>query len=199
MSLKAGHRNSNLRVCFLDLDGTLWPDDTLGKILSKQVPSSSKMKILKNLRIDFDFIIAVSNQTIFARSKKIAKLQLFRYFWNLAMLQKRFNLDGFLICHHHPFANNPLLQANCINRKPSSEMLHSFGSRFGLDVDKSIFIGDRISDIACANGAGIEQAFLIFNSHSLHKIETNMKWPNHFMFRVINDFEELELSGEKTT
>jgi D-glycero-D-manno-heptose 1,7-bisphosphate phosphatase len=198
-NIKLLSRKKTLKICFVDLDGTLWPDKMIGNTLIKQFPTKSKEQILKFLKKDFDFVIAVSNQTLFARMDKVRIGVLMKYLWTLYGIRNRFFIDGYLLCHHHPNSSNLLLRTNCNCRKPLSGLLLSFQSRYGISFMSSVFIGDRISDVVCANTVGITNVYLIQHSDSFNKIESHITWPKSFYFRVIKDLEEVYADRDNET
>ena len=70
-------------------------------------------------------------------------------------------LDAVYFCPFHPVHGVGEYQREHEDRKPSPGMLHRAVRDLGVDLSQSILIGDRCSDIAAANTAGLRQAFLI--------------------------------------
>lgn len=66
--------------------------------------------------------------------------------------------DEIYYCPHHSDV------AKCICRKPDSVMLEKAIARFGVDVTKSIMIGDSQRDIQAAEKAGVKGVFIESNS-----------------------------------
>ena len=58
-------------------------------------------------------------------------------------------LDGVYLCPHHPDFGDP-----CDCRKPAPALYRRAAAELGLDLARSLFIGDRLSDVqaACALG-----------------------------------------------
>ena len=52
------------------------------------------------------------------------------------------------------------------DRKPGTGMLRRAEAEFGVVLAESVMVGDRCSDIAAANAAGLRQAFLIGGSEA---------------------------------
>jgi len=71
-------------------------------------------------------------------------------------------------CPHH----NKI--SNCICRKPNPLMIEKAVSRFDIDKESSVFIGDSQTDIQSANGAGIK-GILINENGKLPKIQEIIK------------------------
>jgi D-glycero-D-manno-heptose 1,7-bisphosphate phosphatase len=63
---------------------------------------------------------------------------------------------------------------NCNCRKPKPEMVKKIIKRYNVDIKESWFIGDKESDIICANNAGIYNTIKIGKETSqnleLHKV-----------------------------
>jgi len=58
-------------------------------------------------------------------------------------------ITAWYYCPHHPDSEK------CLCRKPSSLMIEKALARFSIDKGKSFFIGDSISDMEAAKGAGV--------------------------------------------
>ncbi len=70
-------------------------------------------------------------------------------------------LDAVYHCAHHPEHGLGEFKREHEDRKPSPGMLLRAARDLGLDLEESVMIGDRCSDIGAANAAGLRQAFLI--------------------------------------
>ena len=69
-------------------------------------------------------------------------------------------LDAVYHCPYHPDGVGEYKREH-EDRKPSPGMLLRAARDLSLDLTQSILIGDRCSDIAAANAAGLLQAFLL--------------------------------------
>jgi D-glycero-D-manno-heptose 1,7-bisphosphate phosphatase len=154
------------RIClFLDADGVLWEDQGPGTILKFPEISLRAREMIKLFSAQNEYlIIVVTNQTSAARNliglDDLQKL-LLDFFSSLQSLIK---IDAVYACFHHPKAQNSELRINCICRKPSPEMIFQAADKFNIDLTRSLFVGDRITDIKSANLAGVGQSFLLVNS-----------------------------------
>ena len=68
------------------------------------------------------------------------------------------NITLFIHCPHLP-------SDNCSCRKPKTGMLDYVEKIFGIDKDKSIFLGNGLTDMECASNFGI--CALKFNSNKI--------------------------------
>lgn len=152
---------------FFDADGTLWPDRGPGSILD----SIDYDEIARNLK-KFEAIqkhsrfVIISNQTCVARG--LCDLDTLEN--RIAEILRQLNLRGiqvsFFFCPHHPNANVDRFREICNCRKPRSELFKMAIARLGVDVNRALMIGDRITDMYAAFDVGIKQNFLIFDERS---------------------------------
>lgn len=64
-------------------------------------------------------------------------------------------IDAFEFCPHHPEANVELYRRSCTCRKPGPGMIADLMERFQVDPIRSFLIGDKLTDVEAATGAGI--------------------------------------------
>lgn len=70
-------------------------------------------------------------------------------------------LDGVYHCPYHPEHGQGEWKREHEDRKPAPGMLLRAARDLRLDLSLSILVGDRCSDVAAANAAGLRQAFLM--------------------------------------
>lgn len=70
-------------------------------------------------------------------------------------------LDAVYFCPFHPEHGAGKYKREHENRKPGTGMLRRGAIEFGVELSESVMVGDRCSDVAAANAAGLRQAFLI--------------------------------------
>jgi D-glycero-D-manno-heptose 1,7-bisphosphate phosphatase len=140
---------------FLDRDGTLNEDPGyLGEPDKvKLFPDTGEaLSILKN-KLNFKLIV-ISNQSGIARGLITKE--------NVNAVNRRVNelladynvkIDAFYYCPYHPDFNS---EEECSCRKPSPEMLFKAADDLKIDLSKSFFIGDAVSDIGCGINAGVK-------------------------------------------
>ena len=69
-------------------------------------------------------------------------------------------LDAVYYCLHHPEAKLRELRVNCECRKPKPGLLQRAAVERGLDLSRSVFIGDSITDVLAGRAAGCRTALL---------------------------------------
>jgi D-glycero-D-manno-heptose 1,7-bisphosphate phosphatase len=70
-------------------------------------------------------------------------------------------LDAVYFCPFHPQHGVGKYKCEHEDRKPGTGMLRRGAREFDLDLAASVMVGDRCTDIAAANAAGLRQAFLL--------------------------------------
>jgi D-glycero-D-manno-heptose 1,7-bisphosphate phosphatase len=82
--------------------------------------------------------------------------------WMLSALRAEgVELDAVYHCPYHPEHGVGEYRREHEDRKPGTGMLRRAAREFGISLADSVMVGDRCSDIAAANSAGLKQAFLV--------------------------------------
>lgn len=63
-------------------------------------------------------------------------------------------IDLYQICRHSP-------QEQCDCRKPQPKLVHEAAKDLGIDLNQSVFIGDKLSDVATGKNAGCRYSILL--------------------------------------
>jgi D-glycero-D-manno-heptose 1,7-bisphosphate phosphatase len=84
----------------------------------------------------------------------------------MAWMGKQFRAHGvemaaYYYCPHHPRDGIGEYRRECADRKPGSGMLLRAAQDFSLDLSQCVMVGDRCSDVAAANAAGVGKMFLL--------------------------------------
>jgi D-glycero-D-manno-heptose 1,7-bisphosphate phosphatase len=107
-------------------------------------------------------LIVVTNQAGIARGYYTeADFHTLMDFIRTKLRAEHIELDAVYHCPYHPEHGVGPYKREHEDRKPGTGMLRRGAREFGLSLADSILIGDRCSDIAAANAAGLRQAFLI--------------------------------------
>ena len=70
-------------------------------------------------------------------------------------------LDRTYFCPHHPEHGVGAYRHECPDRKPNPGMLLHAAQDFSLDLARSVFIGDRCTDMAAGQAAGVGTLLLL--------------------------------------
>lgn len=164
------------KVAFLDRDGVInhdtgyiskWDDF---KIFDGVISALSSL-----VEGGYELVI-ITNQSGIARG-----LFTNSEYQNLTQTMKEFFLKHKITfldiyhCPHHPDGNIPSTSIECDCRKPRPGMILNAAKKYDIDLNSSILIGDKISDIECGKNAGIKKNYLITSKyHNLPAYE-NLK------------------------
>ncbi|HEX2441941.1 MAG TPA: HAD family hydrolase [Methylomirabilota bacterium] len=79
-------------------------------------------------------------------------------------------LDGLYACIHHPTEGRPPHRAACECRKPKPGLLRRAAEELGLDLARSVMVGDKASDLVPARAVGAA-AVLVLTGYGLGEWE----------------------------
>src|ERR1700729_1408053 len=112
-------------------------------------------------------LIVVTNQAGIARGYYTeADFHTLMDFIQAQLRSEQIELDAVYHCPYHPEHGVGQYKREHEDRKPGTGMLRRGAREFKLSLADSIMIGDRCSDIAAANAAGLRQAFLIHGTEA---------------------------------
>ena len=80
--------------------------------------------------------------------------------------------DATYFCPHHPDADLVEYRLHCACRKPRPGMLQRAAEEHGLDLQASVLVGDRMSDIAAGAAAGCRTVLVTCGRHDAPPIVT---------------------------
>jgi D-glycero-D-manno-heptose 1,7-bisphosphate phosphatase len=94
-------------------------------------------------------------------------------------------LDAVYHCPFHPEHGLGKYRREHEDRKPGTGMLRRAAREFGVVLADSVMVGDRCSDIAAANSAGLRRAFLMVGTEAarcggeyceVHQLDEVERW-----------------------
>ncbi len=107
-------------------------------------------------------LVVVTNQSGIGRGLYSEHdFQTLMSFMRSELLRDNITLDAVYHCPYHPREGIGEYKREHEDRKPGPGMLLRAARDLSLDLTQSILVGDRCSDIAAANAAGLQQAFLL--------------------------------------
>lgn len=147
------------KAVFLDRDGVINIDNGYIYEIGNFKFVDKIFKVLNYFKEDY-LLFIITNQSGIARgyySKNDVKI-LHKWLIN-ELVKKDIHIKEIFYCPHHPKFD---FECNC--RKPKPGMIINAKNKYNLDLDNSILIGDKFSDIESGKNAGIS---------NLIKVETN--------------------------
>lgn len=157
------------KCAFFDRDGVINKD--LGYVYRVEdfVFCDGLFEILPTLKEQGYILIVITNQSGIARGYYTqAQLEaLHSYMQQCIMDRLGFCFDAIYYCPH-------TAEQNCTCRKPKSGMIKSACRDFHIDLSASFFVGDKITDMQCAQEARIGRKFLL-SAHEADKTLENVQ------------------------
>jgi D-glycero-D-manno-heptose 1,7-bisphosphate phosphatase len=80
-------------------------------------------------------------------------------------------VDGIYYCPHHAEAGSPEYRKDCPSRKPGPGMVERARRDFGLDVARSVIVGDHLSDAAVARHYPGMRGIMVLTGHGAGQYE----------------------------
>jgi D-glycero-D-manno-heptose 1,7-bisphosphate phosphatase len=112
-------------------------------------------------------LVVVTNQAGIARGfYSEAQFEVLMQWMRAEFVKQRVALDAVYFCPYHPEHGVGEYRREHEDRKPEPGMLRRAARELGLDLEQSVMVGDRCSDIAAANAAGLRQAFLLLGTEA---------------------------------
>lgn len=112
-------------------------------------------QLLKQISEKHFILFIVTNQSGIGRGYFTEKDFLKLNKWMMRELEKK----GILIKEVKYCPHTPEMNCNC--RKPKAKLVEELIDKYKIDLDKSWFIGDKVSDMECAENAGIKNKILV--------------------------------------
>ncbi|TPI10829.1 HAD family hydrolase [Mesorhizobium sp. B4-1-3] len=147
---------------FLDRDGTInvdtgYPDDPAAMVLRDHIAP-----VIAAANEHGIPVVVVSNQSGIARGyfgwDAFARVN--GRVLDLLAEQNAF-VDMVLACAYHDAGSGPLAIADHPMRKPNPGMLLEAGRRLGLDLRRSLIVGDKPADMEAGRRAGLRRGWLV--------------------------------------
>jgi D-glycero-D-manno-heptose 1,7-bisphosphate phosphatase len=107
-------------------------------------------------------IFVITNQAGIARGLyDIATFEKLSKWMVSAFAKQKVIISKVYFCPHHPDKGINEFAMSCQCRKPAPGMILQAQQEFAIDIEGSIFVGDKISDMKAATNAGIDCKILL--------------------------------------
>jgi D-glycero-D-manno-heptose 1,7-bisphosphate phosphatase len=150
------------RALFLDRDGVV--NEEVGYLhRAEEVRFVDGIFSLCRTAVGLGYrLIVVTNQAGIARGYySEADFHVLMMYIRAELRAEGVELDAVYFCPFHPEHGVGEYKREHEDRKPGTGMLRRGVAQFGVELNESVMVGDRCSDVAAANAGGLRQAFLI--------------------------------------
>lgn len=107
-------------------------------------------------------LIIITNQSGIARQLySEADFHSLMQWMSKEFLHAHIRVDGYYYCPHHPEHGVGPYRKECMDRKPHPGMILRASKDHGIDLQRSVLVGDRCSDLQAGAAAGIEKLVLL--------------------------------------
>lgn len=188
---------ANSCAVFFDRDGTLNVDPGYLGDPEKVILYTGAAEALLKLKTEGFKIVVISNQSGIARGYFTEKeVDAVNLKINELLRASGVFVDAFYYCPFHPDFNTP---EECRCRKPSPELVFKAARDLNIDLSKSYFVGDMISDVECGINAGLKTVLLknTLKEEQISGLLVKDKLPNFIAENLIDasDFIIKDFSG----
>ncbi len=155
-------RTERVPALFLDRDGVINHEtDYLYRIADVRWVEGIFSLCRTAQRLGYKLVV-ITNQSGIARGLYTeADFHILMDWMRAEFLARHITLDAVYFCPYHPVHGVGLYKREHPDRKPGPGMLLRAARDLTLDLTRSALVGDRCSDIAAANAAGLSHAFLL--------------------------------------
>lgn len=164
------------RALFLDRDGVINHDTGYASSPKEIEFIDGIFELVRDANILGYLVIIVTNQSGIGRGLFSLEvfLDLMEWMKNQFQIHDAY-INAIYYCPCHPTEGHGEYLSNCNNRKPNPGMLLKAKKDFGIDMQRSLLIGDKETDIQAGNRAGVGQTILLGQSASSLKECTKVK------------------------
>lgn len=157
-----------MKAVFLDRDGTINVDVGYLSDPDELVFIRNAKKAVKLLKEKGFLVFVVSNQSGVGRGYfSLERLKEVNNKLLNEFIKEGISIDGIFFCPHHP-------NAQCSCRKPKPKMVDDIVKQHRIDLEKSYFIGDKLSDVQTGSNAGCRT--ILISAEDMPVIENEEDW-----------------------
>ncbi len=140
---------------FLDRDGVLIEEVYyLSEVSQVRLLPGAAQAVARVNRLGVP-VVVVTNQAGVARGKFTEeRVREVHAFLDLLLHRHCARVDRWYYCPHHAEATVAAYREACTCRKPGPGMLRRAAAELGLDLERSLLVGDKVSDLEAGAAAG---------------------------------------------
>jgi len=147
---------------FLDRDGVINKDNGYVSEIDDFEFLEGAIEACIALKEKGYLLVVVTNQSGIARGLfSEEQFHTLTEWMDWSMADRGVDLDGIYYCPHHSEAGIGEFKIECECRKPKPGMLNNAIDDLKIDIENSILVGDKVSDIQAGIAAGVKTNYLV--------------------------------------
>ena len=147
---------------FLDRDGVINKDNGYVSEIDDFEFLEGAIEACIELKKKGYLLVIITNQSGIARGLFTEEqFHTLTEWMDWSMADRGVDLDGIYYCPHHSEAGIGELKVDCECRKPKPGMLNNAIADLNIDIENSILVGDKVSDIKAGMAAGVKTNYLV--------------------------------------
>ncbi len=157
-----------MKVMFLDRDGVINEDTGHLYKVSDWIFTDNCLDALKTIvRKGFQIVI-ITNQAGIAKGYYSVEDYEALTDWYVGVLKKHnISVLDVFYCPHHPQGEVKQFAKECMCRKPNPGMIEQALEKYEIDLEDSVLIGDKVSDVEAGFKAGVNNLVLLDSRYLL--------------------------------
>lgn len=145
------------KAVFFDRDGVLNKDIGYLSKIDDFLWIDGAIEVIKKYNDKKYYVFVITNQSGVARGYyTIDDVENLHRWMNEDLKKYNAHIDEFFYCPHYKNGIINKYSYECKCRKPKPKMINDACKKYNIDKRESFLVGDRDSDIECANNAGIK-------------------------------------------
>jgi len=110
-------------------------------------------------------LVVATNQAGIARGYyDVTAFEAYTQWMHGQFFERGIAIAATLFCPHHPDAGDGPFTMDCPCRKPAPGMFLDAARRYPIDLEHSLLVGDKVSDMVAGQAAGVGRLFLLGGS-----------------------------------
>jgi len=147
---------------FLDRDGVINKDNGYVSQIDDFEFIEGVIEACLALKEKGYLIVVITNQSGIARGFfSEEQFHTLTEWMDWSMADRGVDLDGIYYCPHHSEEGQGEFKIECDCRKPKAGMLLNAIEDLNIDVETSILVGDKVSDLQAGIAAGVKSNYLV--------------------------------------
>ena len=154
--------SNSKRAIFLDRDGVMNVDNGYVSVVDDFEFIDGVIEALQTLKAKDYLIVVITNQSGIARGYFTEdQFHTLTEWMDWSLADRGVDLDGIYYCPHHAEHGIGKYKVDCDCRKPKAGMINEAAQELGIDINESILVGDKVSDLQAGIAAGISNNYLV--------------------------------------